>query len=87
MQEAQNIKDATIKQIEESALDANRNKDILIEQIKLSASTTVESNQQLATVQYDLKMSEIRAQRRMNLIDNLRDHFGVFFWCVRSSST
>ena len=40
-----NIKDATIKQIEESALDANRNKDILIEQIKLSASTTVESNQ------------------------------------------
>ena len=79
MQEAQNIKDATIKQIEESALDANRNKDILIEQIKLSASTTVESNQQLATVQYDLKMSEIRAQRRMNLIDNLRDHFGVFF--------
>lgn len=79
MQEAQNIKDATIKQIEESALDANRNKDILIEQIKLAASTTVESNQHLATVQYDLKMSEIRAQRRMNLIDNLRDHFGVFF--------
>lgn len=77
--EAKNIRDVTIKQIEDNALEANNNKNTIIAQIEASTKTTIESNQNLAEMQFRIKISEIRAQRRLNLIENLRNQFGLFF--------
>ncbi|MDA0695749.1 MAG: hypothetical protein O2793_04915 [Proteobacteria bacterium] len=77
--EAKNIRDVTIKQIENNGLEANNNKNTIITQIEAAARTTIESNQNLAEMQFRIKISEIRAQRRLNLIENLRNQFGLFF--------
>lgn len=78
MLEAKNNKDSTIEQINLSKQEAENNKEIIISQINNATKATIDSNMHLADVQIQAKLCEIRAQRRLQAIDNLQSHFSSY---------